>query len=368
MSRTFDIDTDLSHFSKEARHLLHAARHLDWSIRWLTDQHQVAQITSPGDEHKTINIPTTNVNANRVKSWVKQLRRYSDDRDFVAYVEMNWPTAVKVESLAPRVEVKGASFGKPQYVLADSHGSLNLGDAHPDGQQRAAEASSIIQELLTQDDEVEDTHRVVSTKPWLVRKAPSTRSGSAGSMYESHSVSVVTFSDGRQEYRCNFCEYEHPDNPRSVSAHAAKAHPEHPRPEEPQILHVDDYQPSGQTRSHGVSDSAARRLRADLLNALDSIEGWQQMSREALAEALAEAVVSERPEREPREPLTPEQVVHRIALLVDGGRVSALHRELDAMAEAVASAKSEAQECRLQADRLREERRALAAMLQDEDA
>ena len=128
--------------------------------------------------------------------------------------------------------------------------------------------------------------------------------------------------------------------------------------------------------------SAIRRLRSDLLHALDGIKGWREMDPEALAEAVAEAVYEERPDREPAEPLTPEQIIHRITFLVDSGRLAEMHQSVERTAAAlvestdarnrltgeVTTLQQQLATAEAEVERLHEERRVLRDLLSESEA
>jgi septal ring factor EnvC (AmiA/AmiB activator) len=98
------------------------------------------------------------------------------------------------------------------------------------------------------------------------------------------------------------------------------------------------------------------------------------MPREDLARALAEHVYAMRPDREPAAPLTPEQIIHRITLMVDAGRLAEMHQQVEATAAALREKEAEAEtlsahaaEMEARVTALTEERRALAQMLSTDD-
>lgn len=398
-SNTFDIENDdLSGFSKQARRFIDAAHALGWTLRWVGRNNQTVQVISPNGE-KSINVPKTSINANRVKSWVNALSHHSEPDAFHDYVEAQWPEAARQKPRAPRPELRARETAFGVGVVEYSDGDIppmTMRTFAPDEAQVAAEvAAEVTAEAQRMEDHMREEKRkarrqaereasrlrdrisaeerarleeaaagapevtVVSEGPWMVRQAP--HGDGTGMGYESHSVIQKVMSDGSVVYRCRFCHWPSNENPRSVSTHASKAHPEHPAPKNPTLLRIQKYEDSGITHD----TSPRRRLRSDLLWALDTIDGWEGMGREELAAALAEAVYDHRPDRQPSEPLTPEQVIRRIEMLVDGGRAAALHQQVEATAARLREAEESLSEQRERADRLAEERRALRELLSE---
>ena len=189
-------------------------------------------------------------------------------------------------------------------------------------------------------------------------------------MYESHSVIHRVWSDGTADYRCRFCPSES-ENPRGGAGHASRTKDGHPAASAPpEDRRVNEYHVKEIKRPL----SGVRRLTTELTMALDSMDDWPTMSREELARTLAEHVYAMRPDREPAAPLTPEQILHRITLMVDAGRLAEMHQQVEATAEALREAQSRerevshrAAELEAQVNVLRDERRALASMLSDNE-
>lgn len=161
---------------------------------------------------------------------------------------------------------------------------------------------------------------VISAKPWLARRAG--KGDGTGLMYASAAVMEWTYADGRVEFNCSECTYHSPDRPRSVSAHYAGSHAsgEGRRPA-PTAFEVATYEGSGMVRNA----SAERRLRSEIMAALDQIEDFAALTSEELARTLASQMLANRPDRAPLVALTADETLARIKALVDRGEYDSLH-------------------------------------------
>lgn len=382
---TFTYPDHLSTFPKETQRILTMANELGWQTRWLGQKHDLACIMAPDGSGYSINVPRTNINHNRMKSWTNQINRHSDPDRVADYLDkqtlvtgktpgqrLAMPGPVSQRTIVARETAVAKAMREAAEAAAQAEDERIIRDANDDDEQVAAlvaeEKVSRVSGQSVQYRDGDTSVHLVSESPWMVRKDGI--DGAQGRMYESHSVIHRVWSDGSEDYRCRFCGRVN-DNPRSIAVHAAKSsdttHP--PAPTHPTYRRVESYE---QTEIKH-SDSTVRRLTSDLLHALDAVEGWQSMTREELARALAVSVHEARPDRAPAEPLTPEQVIARIVLLVDSGRLAEMHQQVERMAAALVEATDarnrltdEVIAAQHEAERLREERRALAAMLSDE--
>lgn len=428
---SFDIPGDLSPFPDQTQRVLRMADALGWHLRWLGVQHKLANISSPNHE-KSINIPSTNVNANRAKSWFNQIVRYSDPKKVAEYAEKErHPATAKGITSAMRLAFpefalpeertamrtayeEGARAKQPKpkpappvtYVTDADRTQSTIGDERRSGLPcadcmtpydkctdrvftkgkaccaRCADTDTHNVEVVEKvarlkiDPEADAKQvrmhdpdlTIVSERPWIARR--SGKEGGKGKVYESPYVTERLWSDGTVDYKCPYCQYVS-DKPRSVSSHGAGRadHPKGPQSKQA-TFPVSDYVASGIHRE----TSAVNRLASDLLHALDTMgEDWQHLSREELARKVAEAVVEARPDRAPAEPLTPEQIMERIRMLVDGGRYHDMHKQVEAAGAALREANEvfqqqardlEAAQARIAT--LQEERRTLASLLSEE--
>lgn len=345
-SGVFTFPNDLSGFTREVQTMLTMAHDLGWSVRWLGVQKHVAEITSPNRE-KSINIPTTNINANRLKSWVGAIRRYSDPEKVEEWADEHTPRPKKPTFTPPIPPTTVAA------AMAEARASHSV-----------TKEETVTQPALPTDYVSADV-TVVSEKPWMAK-----RSGHEvthkGTVYESPWVIERTWSDGHVDYKCTTCEYT-AAKPRSVSSHAANKedHPKGPQSAKARTFPVTNYEASG---IRHPNKSAVNRLASEVLQALDGMgDVWHDLSPEELARRVAERIYATRPEREPMPDLTPEQVIERIAHLVDGGRYMEMHQQVERAATALREASERAETAERDVVRLREERRVLAEMLRGEE-
>jgi hypothetical protein len=371
----FDFPADLSRFPKATQAFLTFVHDLGWQIQWGSTTHKMAIITSPPDQpRKQINVPSTNVNANRLRSWNGMVRRYTDVEVYTDAVEKAEAAAAAAAKPAP-APTPAVSAPVPDTALARA-----LAEAKAAAADKAVEIAEPLSQVVTVDDdkatirkydaEGGDGVTLVSETPWMVRKDG--MPGGKGRMYESHASLHRVWSDGTEDYRCRFCDYT-AEAGRSVSMHAAARVGDgvHTRAPKPEFREVPKYVPTDIKQSPNTT----RRLTSDLLHALDAIPDWQSMDRETLARQMAQVIHENRPDRAPAEPLTADEIISRIVLMVDRGRLAEMHQQVESMAAAMRDAASEAQmqseraEAALaEADRLREERRALAALLSEDRA
>lgn len=362
--RTFSYPEDASRFPRSTKEVLALAHHLGWGIHWAGTQRLMARISAPKHPTKSINIPSTNMNHDRTLSILNQIRRYSDEEAFDSYADDQ--TAIKGTLHLALSRGKQDMPVKPPAETAVARALREAGEVSRVRDKALDEDAKTIRAAEVDDDTPVPERTVVSEKPWMVRKGG--HEGSDGRMYESPHVQQRVWSDGFEDYACIHCGFTH-ESPRSVSAHASRSK-SHPRKEDaPTILRVRDYQPTDIKRPM----SAIRRLTSDIIHALDGLDDWSSMSPDELARIVAEHVYAERPDQEPAKPLTPEQIIARISLMVDDGRLADMHQKVEQMAEIMreqsavtTAAQVEAEQLRAEVSRLHEERRALAAMLAED--
>lgn len=342
-SGVFTFPNDLSGFTREVQTMLTMAHDLGWSVRWLGVQKHVAEITSPNRE-KSINVPTTNINANRMKSWVGAIRRYSDPEKVEQWADEH--TRPKKPTFTPPIPPTTVAA-----AMAEARASHSV-----------TKEETVTQPALPTDYVSADV-TVVSEKPWLARS--SGVPGGKGTKYESPFVLERLWSDGHVDYKCPTCDYSS-DRPRSVSSHASlrEDHPKGPQSKKQRRIPVKNYEASGEKHPNRA---AVSRLATELLAALDGMENWHSLSPEELARRVAERIYAERPERESPPDLTSEQIIERISFLVDGGRYFEMHQQVERAAAALREASERAETAERDVVRLREERRVLAEMLREEE-
>lgn len=366
----FPYPDDLTRFPKETQRVLRMVHDLGWTMRWQGSNRNVVAARCPGGD-KTINFPRTNINANRMKSWLHQIERYSDPERFAEWVEDNAekiaqeqksapvPTPPPVPDTAVAAAMRAATeqavdLMRPAAEAVVASRTRDTDDLPPHGDD-----DPVFEVHVAQFRDGDTSVMLVAEKPWLARKGAGR--GGTGRMYESPHVIERRWSDGGIDYRCRWCPYTN-DNPRSVAIHA-RSHPERKVPPGA-TRKTAHYEPTEIKRPM----SAARRLASEITHVLDGMAGWQSMSPEELAQAVAEAVYEKRPDREPLAPLTPEQIINRIVGLVDQGRLADLHAEVDRLAEQLRLASEARAAAEAEAERLHEERRVLRDLLSESEA
>jgi len=373
VSDTFDIAAVRSRLSKQAVAVLETAEDLGWALEWASQKKQAISMRSGFDDHRLL-LPLNSINANRLRSLKTQVARHTD------------PEVLKDAGDITRISNRNRREGKIPLTfdiandndIATKRGGMPLPAAVERALNRARltaeEEENVKDEPPTATPEPDPDYTngyVVSETPWMVRKGG--KDGGTGRMYESHSVIHRVWSDGFEDYKCRFCDYVNV-NPRGVAGHAARTKVGHPSAGAPPELHtVNEYEST--EIKHPMA--GVRRLTSELTSALDSLpEGWCDGEFDAadIARTLAEHVYAMRPDRPPTEPLTAEQIVHRIALMVDTGRLAEMHQQVEATAAALREAQEmveakadHAAHLEAQVRALREERKALAQMLSTDE-
>jgi hypothetical protein len=211
--------------------------------------------------------------------------------------------------------------------------------------------------------------RPLSERPWLAHKVASKR---GGTMYESAAVIERTWASGETDYACAFagCEYTSV-RPRSVSNHYGAKHTQQGEVEpaaQNKVVPVADYTEPLTHRDYTPSD----RLVAALTEYLAD-----QMLDGADLGSIAEAALKwahERPdlpdvEATQREPLTAEQIVERVRMLVGAPLAAVLAEREQRMAEMAEGQRLQSVtigNLTRQVEDLRAERRALRDLLTED--
>jgi hypothetical protein len=335
---------------------------------------------------RAINIPTTNVNHNRIRSWVNQMVRHSDPLAVTNLVQGGYDMkkepdiaqlvatfgvdlVEKTKEWVKEEDEKESVVTRKTAVAAAMEEAEKAAAEREERKEEEPEPVATVTELrqpesytVKQDDVIEGK-KVVSITPWLARRGG--KKGSTGKVYESRGVLEVTLEDGTVTYRCKFCDHPANPNPRSVKMHAARSHTTAVASEpEPPLLRTEHYEPSDITHPNA---RAIRKLAHDLVMALDGIENWQSMDAAALADIAAHRIVENRPEQHlSTEPLTDEQVLRRIEALVDRGRLAEMHQQVTRLGEALAEANASRAAAEARAERAVGSLSALREMLNEE--
>lgn len=205
--------------------------------------------------------------------------------------------------------------------------------------------------------------------PWLAHRAANKQ---GGTMYESEAVIQRDWPEGITDYACAYegCGYNSV-RPRSVASHYGQKHTAAGETEAAgasKVVPVTDYTEPLTSRDYVPSDRLVKALAAYLTENEVGAYGMESLARAALVWA------HERPdlpdaEASPREPLSAEQIVERVRMLV-GAPLAAV---LEEVRIELGSSETERQylmdanvELRQQLEDLRAERRALRDLLAEE--
>lgn len=219
--------SDIKRFDIKAQQAIALAIALGWRCRWTNSNKRLA-ILSLGQ--KRIDVPLTNINANRARSWAQQIMRASDhdavmllatggERDMLKLSPEQQGAVALVgtflrDSTREYLESKGEKM--PQRM------TQSVGDAVPrptPPQQATPRPGS----------EAPPEDLVLKVK----RRYPYTaaRGGGGRAAYQSDITEVIEFENGSIIYGCKRCKYVNP-NPNSVRAHSVQAHPGQGSPKE----------------------------------------------------------------------------------------------------------------------------------------
>lgn len=351
--------SEIGKYMPEARRAIIFAGVLGWSVRWANqNRHVIALRAADGKE---ISVPSTNINSNRYRSWISQIIRHTPNEVLLDFYtgkfmsDMGLDTQKITSVIGAEVVTSVAEYLGEQAIAAMAAETEQEVEQTRDSTVAEKEVPVAV---AAQPDTVSEQPTLVSTRPWMARR--SGVEGGQGKMYESPNVVVEVYSDGTEVFRCRHCRYSN-ENPRSVSAHGSRAHPETKASPHPVLRPVKNYESSGLHREM----SAARRLAADITSALDSVEDWHGMDASALALALAERIIEARPDRAPAEPLTDQQVIARITALVDGGRLADMHQQVQRISAALAEAEEARAAAEARADKWHGDLQAVREMLSE---
>ena len=173
-----------------------------------------------------------------------------------------------------------------------------------------------------------DGARIVKSSPWLAAAGPAT-GNRPGRRYESEAVIERHWSDGSIDYVCSWpgCGFTHPSNPRAVASHYggskdhAKVGPQSPQYADPDYVEPITHHRSAQNRAARL----ARELALVIVDADGNLEAAAYDDPLEWARTVAERIVAARDanrltrETESGEPMTPEELIERIRVIVDDG-------------------------------------------------
>jgi hypothetical protein len=204
------------------------------------------------------------------------------------------------------------------------------------------------------------------SEPTVVSQHPMVAKRGQGKAYDSGTTMVQTMSDGSTRYACRFegCGYWSL-NRKAVSGHWSRAKG-HPNTEVRSI-------PPYRAEVPEAHPYAPRKIRVEALaqRLLETLSGEAIPTLEELAEALAQKALTWVHEQtgqgtgfaEEREPMTAEETLARIRLLLDTGESFTLRQENERLASQVAELTSRVEEARQEAERIRGNWQALSDLM-----
>lgn len=265
-------------------------------------------VRTPDVEHHLV-IPEGSVRASILSSWWNTVTRYAPDQE-----------------KAQRMTLRASGVGNkpnmpedfPSTLIAYQHGGHDALD------------------MYVPDEEPKPAPSIVSQRPF---RAKSSSGPEKGTYYDSEVTIERKWSDGTTDYQCADCDFASP-NHRSIAPHR-KVHEKAERV-------TDTY-----VGPRYEQNSATGRLEAEIELAIQ--HAWAENDTVAgNARSLAKFIMSKRdeakPEAEPREPLTPEQVIARIRHLVDGGALFEEKERADALELRLAQAEAMVEEATAKAN------------------
>lgn len=250
MARGQDLTaSDWNRFAQSGRNAIALATILGWKVHWNSSNKNTAILQNGA---KKIVVPTTNINANRARSWIKQILTASDADQIVQLAEgtlnlRDMPEEVQrvVATMGTALNQYAMSFAEQrQLIKEESVLTHKVGEAveqQPAPVEQQPPQQSVTQRHTEDDEDFEqfleelDRIEVVKTEPLLARQRK--KKGGSGDMYESKGIEVVTLSDSTQFFRCKFCTYVNA-NKLSVRSHLNSNHrgmatPDFAKKEEP---------------------------------------------------------------------------------------------------------------------------------------
>lgn len=200
MSNNDFTSTDAKRFQGEARRTIAMARLLGWSATWGGVSHRMVVLNNPDHTHR-INVPVTNVNHNRARSWIMQILRHTPTANITAVMDGGSGTDMLAE---PDMAEAAALIGASLVTFADK--------------QAQREKNTEMATVPTGPKADRATRTVKSEHPYMAKH--NKQSGRV----ESASVLVREWTDGTVDYKCRMCEAYTSDRVQSVVIHATQKH------------------------------------------------------------------------------------------------------------------------------------------------
>ena len=202
-------ESDIYRFEDKGQMVIALGMLLGWTVRWQNSNRKVAVISLGG---RRINIPSTNLNAKRSESMLRQVLRHSPAEqlsDLLAGRMVLSDYSPRFQGIIARVGVAGA-----------------VADAEAAAAELAKREEPVQMELPTTEPEPEPTDSGDEPKPpTVVKVTPYIARLNQTHQYESGTIEVIGWSNGTTTYRCRICRKFEGLSARSVSNHAKWAHP-----------------------------------------------------------------------------------------------------------------------------------------------
>lgn len=200
MSTNDFTSADAKRFGGEARRTIAMARLLGWSATWGGVSHKMVTLANPDHTHR-INVPVTNINHNRARSWIMQILRHTPHENILAVIDGSNGLDMMAE---PDMAEAAALVGASLVTFTEK--------------QRQREKNTEMATVPTGPKTDRATRTVVSEAPYMAKH------NKKHTRVESASVLVRTWSDGTVDYKCRMCEAYTSDRVQSVVIHATQKH------------------------------------------------------------------------------------------------------------------------------------------------
>lgn len=277
---------DWKKFEQSGRNTIALATILGWRVHWNSNNKNTAVLTSQTGTKKIV-VPTTNINANRYRSWITQILTSSDSAQVVRLAQGTLDLRTQPEAVQRVVATMGTALSQFAMRYAEQRSLIDAASKEtPVLTQKVIESVgppvTAVQDPLPVSPSVTDRHTVgvVKVEPLMATRASDGRS--KGRTYESRTTEVVTLSDGSAFFRCRFCEYVSV-NKLSVRAHSNTAHRGLGTPE-----HVAEQRKAEQPSAPAAMPSDPRRLHGIELLTHEVREGFKdrQQARDVAVHLL----------------------------------------------------------------------------------
>lgn len=313
------VTVDLSNICKVGRELVQFAVLLGWYAR--NTHGGGVLLTAPLNKRQKITVPAkSGIQDHNASAWADRLVRYADPVRLLALEAQR----------SDAMETGKDGFAWQAWVGPDGEVQENLVYSDPE-----PEPEPVVPPVRTP--------TVLSERAWLAKNGKE-----EGWRYESGAVIERRWSDGSLDYRCALdgCGYTSA-TPQTVAAHY-RSSKDHPKVDgNRHQLRTEPYEVKHRGAAQRAAHLAAQIAAAleDIGKSLGSYDGWTELAVEVAEKIIADRDENRNVEESERGPLTPEQVLERIRVLVDNGQFVALREENDALNERVAELEVSVGEC-----------------------